>query len=246
MFERLGRAETNVDRAARQMVEAIVGGRLASGGRLPPERKLAETFGINRGTLRSALNRLGAWGLVEARQGAGYRILDFRRHGGPALLSVWLKSITELEQLEVVFSDLLAIRRALANVVVGRIQSTDTQAIQTIENAVQSFMDAANNGADESQIAELDLAVIGAILDAAGSVVFRLFLNPISDVLYSFSDLRSALYRNPQENVTAYHALLHAVKNSDDKLPALVNTLLEQRDKETLDVWKQSKKGKNV
>jgi DNA-binding FadR family transcriptional regulator len=55
---------------ADQIRGAIVGGRLSEGERLPPERELAEQFGVSRVTVRDALRALEAMGLIEVRVGA--------------------------------------------------------------------------------------------------------------------------------------------------------------------------------
>ena len=55
---------------ADQVRSAIVGGKLREGERLPPERELAEQFGVSRVTVRDALRALEAMGLVEVRVGA--------------------------------------------------------------------------------------------------------------------------------------------------------------------------------
>ena len=55
---------------AEQIRAAIVGGRLGEGERLPPERELAEQFGVSRVTVRDALRALEAMGLIEVRVGA--------------------------------------------------------------------------------------------------------------------------------------------------------------------------------
>ena len=240
MFSDLGKVETSVDRAAREMVTAIVGGRLLSGGRLPPERELADTFGINRGTLRSALHRLGAWGLIQARHGSGHKILDFRRHAGPAILSVWLSGVTSLKKREQIFIDLLEIRRALARVVVARLNHMPPEKLNSIEETILEFSKAVEEGSDENQLAVLDMKVIGSIVDASGSLVFRLFLNPITEVIESFEGLRKALYRNPAENVMAYQELLKAIRSGGSNLGELVDALLASRDQETMRVWKEN------
>jgi len=53
-----------------QIKEAIRGGRIRPGDRLPPERDLAERFGVSRVSLRDALRILEAAGLIEIRVGA--------------------------------------------------------------------------------------------------------------------------------------------------------------------------------
>src|SRR5213595_3714589 len=55
---------------ADQIRAAIVGGKLVEGERLPPERELAEQFGVSRVTVRDALRALEAMGLIEVRVGA--------------------------------------------------------------------------------------------------------------------------------------------------------------------------------
>jgi GntR family transcriptional repressor for pyruvate dehydrogenase complex len=56
---------------AEQIRSSIMSGEFAPGDRLPPERELAEMFGVSRPSVREALNILAASGLVEAYQGGG-------------------------------------------------------------------------------------------------------------------------------------------------------------------------------
>jgi GntR family transcriptional regulator, transcriptional repressor for pyruvate dehydrogenase complex len=55
---------------ADQIRQAIVTGKLEQGERLPPERELAEQFGVSRVTVRDALRALEAMGLIDVRVGA--------------------------------------------------------------------------------------------------------------------------------------------------------------------------------
>ena len=59
------------DQAYSNIVELITNERLKVGDRLPPELRLAETFGVSRTIIREALVRLTADGFTEARRGAG-------------------------------------------------------------------------------------------------------------------------------------------------------------------------------
>jgi GntR family transcriptional repressor for pyruvate dehydrogenase complex len=54
-----------------QFVELIRKGELAAGDRLPPERELAERFGVGRNSIREALRELNMLGLVSSRHGEG-------------------------------------------------------------------------------------------------------------------------------------------------------------------------------
>ena len=55
---------------ADQIRAAILGGQLKEGERLPPERSLADQFGVSRVTVRDALRALEAMGLITVRVGA--------------------------------------------------------------------------------------------------------------------------------------------------------------------------------
>jgi GntR family transcriptional repressor for pyruvate dehydrogenase complex len=59
--------EVTVERLA----QGIRLGVLVDGDRLPPERELADTFGVSRVTLREAIKALRAANLVESRRGRG-------------------------------------------------------------------------------------------------------------------------------------------------------------------------------
>jgi GntR family transcriptional repressor for pyruvate dehydrogenase complex len=54
----------------------ILEGTLTSGQRLPAERVLAEQFGVSRPSLREAIQKLAAKGLLTSRQGGGNYVAD--------------------------------------------------------------------------------------------------------------------------------------------------------------------------
>lgn len=57
----------------------IVSGRFGDDRRLPPEMALAERFGVNRHTVRSAIAALTVEGVLRAEQGRGTFVADERR-----------------------------------------------------------------------------------------------------------------------------------------------------------------------
>lgn len=56
---------------ADQIRASILAGEFVPGDKLPPERELAEMFGVSRPSVREALNALAASGLVMSYQGGG-------------------------------------------------------------------------------------------------------------------------------------------------------------------------------
>jgi GntR family transcriptional repressor for pyruvate dehydrogenase complex len=56
---------------SRKLIGYLLAGGVGPGERLPPERRLAEIFGVGRGVVREALKSLILLGLIEVRQGDG-------------------------------------------------------------------------------------------------------------------------------------------------------------------------------
>ena len=66
---------------AEQMLILIRSGAFPPGGRLPPERELAEKFSVSRPTVREALIALEAQGFVRIKSGSGIYILPQSEDG---------------------------------------------------------------------------------------------------------------------------------------------------------------------
>jgi GntR family transcriptional regulator, transcriptional repressor for pyruvate dehydrogenase complex len=64
------------DTIVEQLEAMILEGTLAAGERLPAERILAERFGVSRPSLREAIQKLVARGLLSSRQGGGNYVAD--------------------------------------------------------------------------------------------------------------------------------------------------------------------------
>ncbi len=64
------------DEIVSQLEAMILEGTLKPGERLPAERVLAERFGVSRPSLREAIQKLAARGLVESRHGGGNFVVE--------------------------------------------------------------------------------------------------------------------------------------------------------------------------
>jgi len=213
---------------------AILDGRLAPGDKLPPERALAADFGVNRLTLRAALAKLSTQGLVAARQGSGYRVLNYRRTGGPALIAGLVHGSGG--DLRPVARDLLRVRRHLAQALLEHLQQVASSVdFSPTTAAVDAFAVAVDRGAPPAELALLDLDVIAALVDAADSPVFALCLNPLTQALHDLPKLRDAVYREPSANVMGYRALLAWLASGDTGDTAPIMALLRGRDQDTLE-----------
>jgi len=218
--------ESSVDACARTLREAVLRGQFAPGARLPPERALAEHFGVNRVTLRGALARLCSEHLLSARQGSGYLVHDYRRVGGlellPTLMTLGPSSNADYASI---VRDVLLVRRQLARAIFERFaESPQPAGIARVEIAVAQLAKVVDAGGDELAIAEADLAVASELVAATRSGVLALCLNPVLSIVRQTPRLRSAMYRSPRDNLLGYRALLAWLHRPD---PKKIDTLLE-------------------
>jgi GntR family transcriptional repressor for pyruvate dehydrogenase complex len=72
---------------ADQIRSSILSGEFAPGDKLPPERELAEMFGVSRPSVREALNVLASSGLVLSYQGGGTVVMSLVDTSGTNTLS---------------------------------------------------------------------------------------------------------------------------------------------------------------
>lgn len=232
LFAPLPPRPSAVDACADALKRRILSGELAAGERLPPERELAALLGASRVTLRSALDRLAAAGLLSVRHGSGYLVRDFRRAAGPDLLP----SLVELERgRDAIAADLLLVRRSLAQAVLERLSGgVSRAALARISKAVDAMEALAREGAGSAALAEADVEVVAALLAATRSPVLQLCLNPILAVLRNMPPLREAMYAEPEANVIGWRMFIEWARAGEREAIPLVLSELERRDRATL------------
>lgn len=78
-FMAVGNRNGLVDRVVMTIEDQILGGRLAVGTRLPPEREFCETLLVSRPVVREAVRILTTRGLLETRRGVGTTVCSVGR-----------------------------------------------------------------------------------------------------------------------------------------------------------------------
>jgi GntR family transcriptional regulator, transcriptional repressor for pyruvate dehydrogenase complex len=112
------------DEVSAQIQVRIASGELRSGDKLPPERELAERFGVSRGAVREALRALERTGLVALQ--AGSRGGAFIGEGNPGLIGDSFRSLYQLGSVSL--DELTEARQWLESTVVRMVARRATAA----------------------------------------------------------------------------------------------------------------------
>jgi GntR family transcriptional repressor for pyruvate dehydrogenase complex len=213
---------------------AILAGDLEPGSRLPPERDLADTLGVNRTTLRAALRELDHEGLLRVRQGSAYVVQPWREACGPELMPLVATLTRDPARRLALCGDLLELRRRLAITVLERLASaTLTQGTMgAIEEQIDAMdaLAARKPRATSAEFARADTAILRALLAATESDVFRLFTNPVGPLLEALPELCDALYAEPETNVAAYRALAAGLATGNLPIAAIAEAMRTRDD----------------
>jgi GntR family transcriptional repressor for pyruvate dehydrogenase complex len=103
----LNHSQGQVETVMRRLETALLDGTLPPGSRLPAERALAEEHGVSRNTVREAIQRMAARGLLKSRRGAGVYVTDQLRAG---IASPWGQLVADHPALR---DDIVEFRRVL-------------------------------------------------------------------------------------------------------------------------------------
>lgn len=228
-----------VDTCAAALRRAIVRRELAPGSRLPPERVLAASLGVNRTTLRVALREVARDGLLSVRQGSGHVVRDFEVAGGPDLAPALVELAREAGDLTHTCAELLRVRRWLAGALLEAIAARrpGPDALAPVVAAIDALAGSADGGSVRA-VAQADLDVVRAWVGVAGGGVLALFVNPIGAVLDGLPELAAAMYAEPVTNVVAWRWMVEEVVRAGADGAALpigaVLDVLHARDRATL------------
>ena len=190
--------ETIVDVLEARLREDILAGRHPAGSYLPPERQLADGYGVTRTTLKHAFGRLVQAGLLETRHGVGTKVRDYARLGGADLLPMLVRHDAKWVR------EIFEVRRSVGALIAERAAARATRAHHAeLRRLLEAVRDA--DGADAVQLA--DVEVHRALARATGNRVYVLLTNTLFN---AYLPVRAAL-RGPFTDAGTAHRRLAPV-----------------------------------
>jgi GntR family transcriptional repressor for pyruvate dehydrogenase complex len=197
------RAYRRIDRvrAADQILDdlrdRILQGELPHGSRFPPERDLAEQYGVSSGTVREAVRALAATGLVRVRHGSG-SVVTVRTE---TLIAVSLASAIQLEGAPPTdLMDILGTLNAHAAGLVARTASEEE--IAELRRAAEGLADTDDPGRASAELLRFlrllsalsGNAILAAMCAVLAEIQVELAIELSRRGLLEFRDVAGALY----------------------------------------------------
>ncbi|MGA0569022.1 FadR/GntR family transcriptional regulator [Rathayibacter sp. KR2-224] len=201
------------DEAILKIKEMITSGRLAPGGRLPPEKELSESLGLSRSSLREAVKALEVIRVLDVRRGDGTYVTSLE----PRLLLEALSFVVDLHDDRSVL-EIFGVRRILepaaASLAAPRI--TDEQL-----GALDDLLERAAVGGDVEMLVQHDLEFHRAISAACGNDYLAQLIESISSDTVRARIWRGLTQEGATERTIAEHrAILGALRQRDAELAA--------------------------
>ncbi|MGL4224611.1 pyruvate dehydrogenase complex transcriptional repressor PdhR [Vibrio misgurnus] len=203
------------DAIEQELERLIVEGSLSPGQQLPPERELAKQFDVSRPSIREAIQRLEAKGLLTRRQGGGTFVSDrmWQSFTDPLLNLLSSHSETQL--------DLLEARHALEGICAyfAALRGTEQDFARIQHCATKIAETQHGNDIDQHNVdqeAECVMAFLIAITEAAHNVV----------LLHIVRSLSPLLEQNIRQNFTLLHHRPAAVEKVTKHRANIVNAIV--------------------
>jgi GntR family transcriptional repressor for pyruvate dehydrogenase complex len=203
-----------VDAVADRLRGEILAGRLAAGSRLPSERELSLALGVNRLTLRAALARLEALGLVATRHGASTLVTSWRERAGLDSLAALIGTLQPADPawFELAVS-LLELRRILATEAVALAAARHTP--DQLEAIERFAAEQTSRVHDAIAYARGEFAIERLIIRATGNIALELVLNMFARFPDEHPAVVAALYDQRENVVFFYDLVIGLIRGGD-------------------------------
>ncbi len=198
------------EQVAAAIREAILGGRFEAGDNLPGERDLAEQFGVNRSSIREAIQRLESWGLVAVRHGGGTRVVDLIASANLNLLPYLIAPSGQVDTK--LLADLLDLRAMILDWVATR---AATRAGPADLDALDALIASLERAGDVAERQARDFAFFEALVALTDNRVLALLTRALGRVYAQNRAVFERLYADPRFDVHAHREALAAMRGGD-------------------------------
>lgn len=194
-----------------QLKKMLIDGEWAPGTKIPSENELADLFGVSRITVRQALQKLNALGLIETRLGDGSYVRDLNVGDSMnALIPVMYLGEQSAAQ---VFEFRQILETGCTRLAVNRATAKDIEELK----AILAKMTKCKDDADIKNFSQADLDFHFKIAQITKNALFIKTNSILQDVLEQ--SMNAVIDKMGFENGIYYHGeIIKAIENRDEEL----------------------------
>ena len=210
-LEPLGPRLRRADGVFQQLRLGILGGALTRGERLPNERDLADSFEVNRTSVREAVKRLEYLGLVEVRHGHG----------------TFVKGVADSSSLEVIEALLRDPRTVTLDLLRQILEFRRHITLQVVELAARNRSDEQlerarlllskeqDEGINPARALTLDVEFNRLLGEATGNLMYQLVSNLFTKLIHRLGPFYYNESRDFSRSLETHRQLLEALEARD-------------------------------
>lgn len=209
----------------------IMNGTIISGTKLPPEREMAETFNVNRTTLRQALSKLENLELLEIRHGDGIYAKNFLDSGNMDLI----KAAISIDEDNATLLSLLETRRLMVPEIAYLAAKRRTRA--DLDELKQVIFKT------DMTMLERDIKLHQIIARSAHNLSFTIGLNFYTQVFRDYGYLYFEDERNVERSNKFHQEIYEAIKTRQpEKARRIMKDVLHYAEEAVKDSLKNNKR----
>jgi fatty acid metabolism transcriptional regulator FadR len=179
----------------------IMSGSIAPGAKLPTERDLAESFHVNRTTLREALRKLENLDLLDIRHGDGVYVKDYLESGNLELIKV---AMSMDENNEIILNALEGRNIVVPEMAYLAAQRRTTADLAELEHAIIKA---------DLTIQDRDIKVHQLIARASHNLLMTIILNFFNQLFRGYGYLYFDNKRNVARSCKFHREIFEAIKH---------------------------------
>jgi len=214
----------------------IMNDTILPGSKLPPEREMAESFSVNRATVREALRKLENLDLVEIRHGDGVYAKNYLESGNFDLI----KAALNMDEGGDILSNILEARGfVMPQMAYMAAQRRTTAELNELKEIVQK---------EDITMLERDIKVHQVIAKSTHNLLCTIVLNFFNQIFRDYGHLYFDDERNLERSREFHKEIYSAIKNrkAGDARRIMRDVLVYAEEAVTAKLEKKKKRGEGI
>ncbi|WP_298369598.1 FadR/GntR family transcriptional regulator [uncultured Lutibacter sp.] len=234
MLNQLGNKKSLTQQIEDELTDAIRRGDYLPGEKLPTENELCEIFNVSRTSIREAVKRLSALGIVKVKRGSGVYVSEMSIKNTSEILNMFF----ELSTNEDVILQTIEARLLLEPQIAVQVAKTRTEEQLEILKSNMKAMEECSLENKKREI-ELDNDFHRTLLLIVNNKVLSLLLSPIFNLMPKF---KMSVFAKPLKGHTVAEDKIIMLNHHNNILNAIIEQNEEKAAKSMIDHINETRK----